>query len=147
MAAALCWSALLVTLRLARAAGLVAAGLAGCVAGRSGEPVVQREDRKPLSDIVSLVVDESASQRFATARTNHAVAPIEAESRRLRQYRTARRDLGRRRRRQRHHADDRLSEALAEEPAPGWQGDPASAMGSCTIIDRAPDCPRRCTCC
>ena len=44
-------------------------------------PSLQQEDRAPLSDIVILVVDESASQRIADRpdQTARAIAEVEAE--------------------------------------------------------------------
>ncbi len=57
----------------ALAAGFLLAALAG--------PVLQHEDRKPLSDIVILVVDQSASQQLSDrpAQTTAAVAAITAK--------------------------------------------------------------------
>ncbi|MBT0959319.1 hypothetical protein IV417_18165 [Alphaproteobacteria bacterium KMM 3653] len=57
-------------------------GLAAAVIGLAlMNPSYQQEERTPLSDIVLLVVDESASQRIAerAAQTAEAVAKIEAE--------------------------------------------------------------------
>ena len=55
------------------------AGLALLVA--LANPALQQEDREPLSDIVMLVVDESASQRIGERPTQNAeaIANIEAE--------------------------------------------------------------------
>ncbi len=57
-------------------------GLAGlALLAALANPAIQQEEREPLSDIVMLVVDESASQRIAdrTAQNAAAIANIEAE--------------------------------------------------------------------
>jgi hypothetical protein len=57
-------------------------GLAGlALLAALANPAIQQEDREPLSDIVMLVVDESASQRIADrpAQNAAAIANIEAE--------------------------------------------------------------------
>ncbi len=57
--------------------GLAAAALVAALAG----PALQREERTPLSDIVILVVDDSASQSLGgrPEQTAAAIARIEAE--------------------------------------------------------------------
>lgn len=57
-------------------------GLAGlALLAALANPSLQREDREPLSDIVVLVVDESASQRIADRpdQTTTAIANVQAE--------------------------------------------------------------------
>lgn len=57
-------------------------GLAGlALLAALANPAIQQEDREPLSDIVMLVVDESASQRIGDrpAQNASAIANIEAE--------------------------------------------------------------------
>lgn len=61
-------------------------GLAGiALLAALANPALQQEDRAPLSDIIILVVDESASQRIAdrAAQTAAAVANVTAEVARL----------------------------------------------------------------
>ena len=65
-----------------RLAGWWLRGLAGlALLAALANPAIQQEDREPLSDIVMLVVDESASQRIGTrpAQNAAAIANIEAE--------------------------------------------------------------------
>ena len=52
-----------------------------CVIAALAQPSLQSEDRRPLSDIVLLVVDQSASQKIAdrAAQTDMAVRRVEAE--------------------------------------------------------------------
>jgi hypothetical protein len=57
-------------------------GLAlGALLAALANPALQHEDRRPLSDIVIVVVDDSASQRIADrpAQTEAALAALEAE--------------------------------------------------------------------
>ena len=50
-------------------------GLAGlALLAALANPALQQEDREPLSDIVMLVVDESASQRISTRPAQNAAA-------------------------------------------------------------------------
>jgi len=61
-------------------------GLAGlAVLAALANPALQRENRDPLSDIVVLVVDESASQRIATRpdQTSEAIAAVQSEIARI----------------------------------------------------------------
>ncbi|MFN2305988.1 MAG: hypothetical protein ABR504_03350 [Paracoccaceae bacterium] len=61
-------------------------GLAGlAVLAALANPALQRENRDPLSDIVVLVVDESASQRIATRpdQTAEAIAAVQSEVARI----------------------------------------------------------------
>jgi hypothetical protein len=57
------------------------AGAALALLAALANPALQEEDRAPLSDIVILVVDDSASQRLAdrAAQTEAAVAAVQAE--------------------------------------------------------------------
>lgn len=57
--------------------GFAAAALLAALSG----PALQREDRQPLSDIVILLVDDSASQSLSDrrAQTEAAVAAVTAE--------------------------------------------------------------------
>lgn len=77
------FAALLVALALWR--GLTGWALRGAAAavllGALANPSLQSEDRKPLSDIVLLVVDESASQKLSDrpAQTEQAVADIQRQ--------------------------------------------------------------------
>ena len=54
---------------------------AACVIAALAQPSLQSEERRPLSDIVLLVVDQSASQKIAdrAAQTDMAVRRVEAE--------------------------------------------------------------------
>ena len=53
---------------------------AACLLAALANPSLQQEDREPLTDIVILVVDESASQKIAdrAQQTAQAVADVEA---------------------------------------------------------------------
>ena len=94
-------------------------GLAGAVLlAALANPALQREDRQPLSDIVIMVVDESASQRIADRPDQNAAAIANIEAEIARQPNTELRivtlgdaegDLG-------TTLMTALSEALAEEP-------------------------------
>ena len=94
-------------------------GLAGAVLlAALANPALQREDREPLSDIVIMVVDESASQRIADRPDQNAAAIANIEAEIARQPNTELRivtlgdaegDLG-------TTLMTALSEALAEEP-------------------------------
>ncbi|WP_299423149.1 hypothetical protein [uncultured Shimia sp.] len=118
------------------AAGLVIlAALAG--------PVLQTENRAPLSDIVLMLVDGSASQRLSDreAQTEDAAVALEA--------RLAARDNTEVRRIDVRDADGdggtemmaALSEALAQEPRGRIAGIVALSDGQVHDMDRAPDLP------
>ncbi|WP_412553189.1 hypothetical protein [Shimia sp. MIT1388] len=118
------------------AAGLVIlATLAG--------PVLQTENRAPLSDIVLMLVDGSASQRLSDreTQTEDAAAALEA--------RLAARDNTEVRRIDVGDADGdggtemmaALSEALAQEPRGRIAGIVALSDGQVHDMDRAPDLP------
>lgn len=118
------------------AAGLVIlAALAG--------PVLQTENRAPLSDIVLMLVDGSASQRLSDreAQTEDAAAALEA--------RLAARDNTEVRRIDVRDADGdggtemmaALSEALAQEPRGRIAGIVALSDGQVHDMERAPDLP------
>jgi len=69
-----------------RLAGWWLRGLAGlALLAALANPSLQREDREPLSDIIILVVDESASQRIADRpdQTVAAIANVRTEVARL----------------------------------------------------------------
>jgi hypothetical protein len=118
------------------AAGLVIlAALAG--------PVLQTENRAPLSDIVLMLVDGSASQRLSDreAQTEDAAAALEA--------RLAARDNTEVRRIDVRDADGdggtemmaALSEVLAQEPRGRIAGIVALSDGQVHDMERAPDLP------
>ena len=106
-------------------------------------PAVQTEDRRPLSDIVLLVVDESASQRIAGRPDQIAAAraALEAEIARLpdTELRTVALADG--------EGDSgtllmtRLAEAMAEEPRARLAGAILLTDGRLHDIERAPDLP------
>ena len=106
-------------------------------------PALQTEDRRPLTDIVLLVVDESASQRIADRPDQIAAAraALEAEIARLpdTELRTVTLADG--------EGDSgtllmtRLSEAVAEEPRARLAGAILLTDGRLHDIERAPDLP------
>ena len=106
-------------------------------------PSLQTEDREPLSDIVILVVDESASQRIADRpdQTAEAIANVEAEIARLDNTELRIVRVG--------DSDDNrgtflmeaLTEAMAEEPRARLAGAILLTDGQLHDIDRAPDMP------
>ncbi|MEX5727429.1 hypothetical protein Ga0609869_000782 [Rhodovulum iodosum] len=106
-------------------------------------PALQREDRTPLSDIVVLVVDESASQRISDRpdQTARAVARVEAEiaamdNTELRVVRLGDGDGN-----EGTLLMTALSEALAEEPSARLAGAILLTDGQLHDIERAPDLP------
>ena len=119
-------------------------GLAGlALLAAIANPSIQQEEREPLSDIVMMVVDESASQRIGdrVAQNAQAVANIEAEI--ARQPNTELRtvtlgdgegDLG-------TTLMTALSGALAEEPQARIAGIILITDGRLHDIERAPDLP------
>ncbi len=119
-------------------------GLAGVVLlAALANPSLQREDREALSDIVILVVDESASQGLADRpdQVDQAVARIEAEVARLDNTELRVVTLG--------DADgdggtllmNRLTEAMAEEPRARLAGAILLSDGQLHDIDAAPRMP------
>ena len=126
--------------------GLAGWGLRGLAAlallAALANPALQREEREPLTDIVLLVVDESASQRIADrpAQTETAVATIRAEVDALgMELREARVDDA---------ADNRgslvmmaLADLMAEEPRTRIAGAILVTDGRIHDLDLAPDLP------
>ena len=118
---------------------LAAVALIGALA----QPALQTEERNPLSDIVILVVDESASQSLPgrAEQTAAAVARVEAELRAL-----PNTDL---RKVTIRDGDDNagslamtaLSQALAEEPRARVAGGILISDGQIHDLDLAPDMP------
>lgn len=107
------------------------------------QPSLQTEDRRALSDIVILVVDESASQKIAgrAADTAAAVARIEAEVAALPATELRKVRLG-------DGAEDAgtlamtaLAEALAEEPRARIAGAILVSDGQAHDLELAPDLP------
>lgn len=119
-------------------------GLAGlALLAAIANPSIQQEDREPLTDIVVMVIDESASQRIGDrpAQNAAAIANIEAEI--ARQPNTELRtvtlgdsegDLG-------TTLMTALSGALAEEPRARIAGIILITDGRLHDIERAPDLP------
>ncbi|WP_211641422.1 hypothetical protein [Loktanella sp. SALINAS62] len=106
-------------------------------------PALSREDREPLSDIVMLVVDESASQQISDRpdQTAAAIANVEAEVARLDNtelrvvtVRDGAGDGG-------TQAMTALAEALAEEPQGRIAGILMITDGRIHDLDRAPPLP------
>jgi len=119
--------------------GLAAVALLGALAG----PSLQEEERDALSDIVILVVDESASQRLGDrqAQTAEAVARVEAEvaamdntELRVRRFGDGAEDAG-------SLAMTAVAEALAEEPRARVAGVILISDGRVHDIDLAPQSP------
>ncbi|SFP79759.1 hypothetical protein SAMN04488047_1133 [Tranquillimonas alkanivorans] len=119
--------------------GLAAAALLAAVAN----PSLQQEDREPLTDIVILVVDESASQRIADreAQVADAVAAIESEiaglentELRVVRFGDAEDDQG-------TLLMTALSEAMAEEPRARLAGAMLLTDGRLHDVERAPNLP------
>jgi len=125
-----------------RLAGWWLRGLAGiALLAALANPAIQQEDRDPLSDIVMLVVDESASQRIADRpdQTAAAIANVQTEVARLEntELRIVRVGDG--------EGDtgtalmSGLSEALAEEPQGRIAGIILLSDGRLHDIERAPN--------
>ena len=127
-----------------RLAGWWLRGLAGLVLLTAlANPAVQQEDREALSDIVLLVVDESASQRISdrAAQNAAALANIEAELARLPNTETrlvmlsdGDGDAG-------TELMTSVSQALADEPRARVAGIILITDGRLHDIERAPDLP------
>lgn len=119
-------------------------GLAGlALLTAVANPALQREDREPLSDIVLLVVDESASQRIGDRPEQNAAAIANIEAELARQPGTELRsvtlgdgegDTG-------TALMTALSEALTEEPQGRIAGIILVTDGRLHDIDRAPRLP------
>ncbi len=106
-------------------------------------PSLQREDRAPLSDIVLLVVDESASQTLsdraaqtaeAIARVTQSVAEIPNTELRIIRFQDGAEDAG-------SLAMTALAEALAEEPRARIAGAILLSDGRIHDLDLAPALP------
>ncbi|PUB10848.1 hypothetical protein [Yoonia sediminilitoris] len=106
-------------------------------------PALQQEDREPLTDIVMLVVDESASQRISDRPDQNAAAIANIEAELARQPNTELRtvtlgdgegDTG-------TTLMTALSEALAEEPQARIAGIILVSDGRLHDLDRAPRLP------
>lgn len=146
----LVWAAVLVAALFAGAAwwrGLAGWWLRGLAAlallTALFNPSLQREDREALSDIVLLVVDESASQRISDrpAQVTEAIASLEAEiatlpatELRIVPVSDGEGDQG-------SLVMTALSEALAEEPRARIAGVLLLTDGQIHDIERAPDLP------
>ena len=119
--------------------GLAAVALLAALAG----PALETEDRQPLSDIVLMVVDDSASQSLPgrAGQTAAAVARVEAEIAALPNTELRRIDVG-------DGAEDAgtllmtaLSAALAEEPRARVAGAILISDGQAHDLAAAPDMP------
>ena len=119
-------------------------GLAGlCLLAALANPSLQREDREPLTDIVMLVVDESASQRIADRPDQNAAAIANMQAEVARQPNAELRivtlgdaegDAG-------TTLMTALSEALAEEPQGRIAGIVLLTDGRLHDVERVPDLP------
>ena len=119
-------------------------GLAGlALLAAIANPSIQQEDREPLSDIVMMVVDESASQRIGDRPSQNAaaVANIEAEVARLPNTELRMVTLGDGEGDLGTTLMSALSEALAEEPQARIAGIILVTDGRLHDIDRAPRLP------
>ncbi len=119
-------------------------GLAGlALLAALANPAIQQEDREPLTDIVMLVVDESASQRISSRPAQNAAAIANIEAELARQPNTELRtvtlgdgegDIG-------TALMTALSEALAEEPQARIAGIILATDGRLHDLERAPRLP------
>lgn len=118
---------------------LAAAALLAAVA----QPSLQREERRPLSDIVLLVIDESASQKIGDrpAQTAAAVARIEAEVAALPNTELRRITVGDGAKNAGTLAMTALAQALAEEPRARVAGAILVTDGQVHDLDLAPSLP------
>ncbi len=118
---------------------LAAAALLAAVA----QPSLQREERRPLSDIVILVVDESASQKIGDRpdQTAAAVARIEAEVAALPDTELRKITLGDGAKDAGTLAMTALAQALAEEPRARVAGAILVSDGQVHDLDLAPALP------
>ncbi|MDF0597803.1 hypothetical protein [Psychromarinibacter halotolerans] len=106
-------------------------------------PSLQQEQRAPLSDIVILVVDESASQRIASRpdQTAEAIARVEAEVAGLENTELRIVPLGDGEGDEGTLLMTALAEAMAEEPRARLAGAILLTDGQLHDVDRAPDLP------
>ena len=119
-------------------------GLAGlALLAALANPALQQEDREPLTDIIMLVVDESASQRISDRPDQNAAAIANVEAEIARQANAELRtvtlgdgegDIG-------SVLMTALSEALAEEPQGRIAGIILVSDGRIHDLDRAPGLP------
>ncbi|MBK1636823.1 glutamine amidotransferase [Rhodovulum adriaticum] len=119
--------------------GLAAAAVLAALAN----PSLQTEDRNPLSDIVVLVVDDSASQRLADRpdQTAQAVEAVRAEVARLDNTELRIVRLGDGQGNEGTLLMTALAEALAEVPRARLAGAILLTDGQLHDLDRAPDMP------
>ena len=106
-------------------------------------PSLQQEDRTPLTDIVLLVVDESASQRIAdrAEQTAEAIAAVEAEIAALPNTELRTITVGDSDQDQGTLLMGALAEAMAEEPRARLAGAIFLSDGRLHDIEAAPDFP------
>ena len=119
-------------------------GLAGAILILAlANPSVQQEDRAPLSDIIMLVVDESASQRIADrpSQSAEAIANVVAEVGRLPNTELRQITLNDGEGDSGTQLMTALSEALAEEPQGRIAGIILLSDGRLHDIERAPPLP------
>ncbi len=138
-------SALAISVALWRGlAGWAWRGAAGLVilAALAG-PVLQTENRAPLSDIVLMLVDGSASQRLSDreAQTENAAAVLEARLAARENTEVRRIDVGDAEGDGGTEMMAALSEALAQEPRGRIAGIVALSDGQVHDMERAPDLP------
>ncbi|WP_204113167.1 glutamine amidotransferase [Shimia biformata] len=119
--------------------GLAAAAVIAALCG----PVLQRENRAPLSDIVLMLVDQSASQQLASRATDTEAAATELAARiSVRPNTELRRiDIGDGEGDTGTLAMAALAEAMAQEPRGRIAGVFLISDGRVHDIDRAPDLP------
>lgn len=113
------------------------------------QPSLQDEDRAPLSDIVILLDDRSASQRLAEREgtTASALDAIEAELADRPNTEVRRVAVGDGQEDQGTLLMTALNTALAEEPRAGSRGSSPRRTDVCTISIVRPTCPHRCIFC
>ncbi len=119
-------------------------GLAGlALLAALANPAIQQEDREPLTDIVMLVVDESASQRISRRPAQNAAAIANVEAELARQPNTELRTvtLGDGEGNTGTALMTALSEALAEEPQARIAGIILATDGRLHDLERAPRLP------
>ena len=119
-------------------------GLAlGALVAALANPSLQTEDRAPLTDIVLLVIDESASQRIADrpGQIAEAQAALEAEIGRIENTELRVVTLGDGEGDSGTLLMSRLAEAMAEEPRARLAGAILLTDGRLHDIERAPDLP------
>ena len=106
-------------------------------------PALQVEDRDPLTDIVLLVVDESASQRVADRpdQTAQAIATVESEISQLENSELRIVRMGDAEGNQGTLLMDALATAMAEEPRGRLAGAILLSDGQLHDIERLPDLP------